>query len=128
MRHSFNFLVFLFSLQVSAQSIGILQGKILDKVSQQPLTNAYVNIQNKSLGTLANDQGEFTLKYPVINLQDNLIVSAIGYQNTTKKIADFTAGQADTLWLEAIAPVQLDTAFTNHVSPKKMVAEIRCFE
>ena len=123
MRHSLSFLVFLFSLHVSAQSIGTLQGKILDKTSQQPLANAYVNIQNKSLGTLANEHGEFTLKYPVINLEDNVVVSAIGYQNATKKIASFTTGQADTLWLEALAPIQLDTAFTNHVSSKKMVAD-----
>lgn len=106
-----------------AQNTLIINGKIVEQGSLKSIPNAFVGLPSKGTGTLANTEGDFILKIPAINHGENLVVSVLGYKNLAKKVADFEAGMIDTLLLEPTPIVLLDTAYTNHVSPKKMVAD-----
>ena len=54
-------LFFLLSVQV-ATAQKILKGKIVIAGSAQPVASASVFINNTSIGTIANEQGEFVLE------------------------------------------------------------------
>lgn len=58
-----------------------LSGKIIDKMSGEPLSYANIGIFNKSLGTVSNIDGEFILKLPEKLLNDTMVVSYMGYKN-----------------------------------------------
>lgn len=122
-RHFFLLGPFLTVACFAQQQMLTLNGKIMDKSTQQAVPNAYVALSSKGTGTLANTDGEFTLKTSAINQAEVLSVTVVGYRTVSKPIADFQVGIADTLWLEPVVPVALDTAFTHHVDPKKIVAD-----
>ena len=76
-------LLVLFPILINAQ--GFIKGKIYDSKNNTPLSFANIQVQNKNLGTISNEKGEFLLQY---NSYPNVIlVSYIGY-NTFEIILD----------------------------------------
>lgn len=61
---------------------------VIDSLSLQAVEFANVGILNKGLGTVSNEQGEFTLTVPDSLLKQTLRVSMIGYQAKIFKISE----------------------------------------
>lgn len=74
------FLVFLTSLQLSAQQDYTLSGTVVDDINGEPLPGTTVKIKNSNKGASTDLEGRFTIR----NIQKNKIritVTFIGYEN-----------------------------------------------
>src|SRR5687768_14358255 len=67
----------------AAWSQGAIQGRVIDKNSQEPLELAYVRWSNTNQGVITNKQGYFTLNKTTTD-ETALIISFIGF--TTREI------------------------------------------
>lgn len=59
----------------------VIQGKVIEESGGKPLPFASVFIRGTTIGTVTNDNGEFTFNIPSAHKSDTLIVSYIGYKN-----------------------------------------------
>jgi len=76
---SFIFFIFLTSQIYSQQAI--IKGKVIDKETLQPLSFANIRVEETTMGTSANINGEYVLKLKSGN--HKLVVSFIGYYSDT---------------------------------------------
>ncbi len=85
--------LFIFFLAVSnslGQSLGSIEGKVLDATTTEFIPGATVYLANTAIGMAANDDGTFLLGNITSGRYD-LIVSMIGYKTFTKSIV-FSGG------------------------------------
>ena len=75
-----------------------LKGKIVDEISQKPLSYANIGIYNKSMGTISNVDGEFIFKIPERFSDDTLVVSFMGYRNKFLPVSKL--GDSTTIGME----------------------------
>ena len=61
-------------------TIKIYEGKIIDSETKQPIVFANVYVSGTSIGTVSNSDGEFILKVPIANFNDNVSIAYIGYK------------------------------------------------
>ena len=95
MKNIFIILLFL-SFAVKAQYT--LSGKVLDSDSKQPIPHVNVFFANTFIGTVTNEQGEFTIKN-ISSGKYDLTASMVGY-NIAQQPIDFAGGdQQITLYL-----------------------------
>ena len=59
---------------------GVIRGQIIDGISQLPLTQANIVIENSEIGTSSDDNGEFVLKCPEEGYY-SISISFIGYKS-----------------------------------------------
>jgi hypothetical protein len=84
------FCFLLFSLIANSQKL--IKGIVLDAEKNRPIPNASVFLNTTSFGTVTNEQGNFSLAFPVGKYE--LIVSSIGYETynqiiNTDELSDF---------------------------------------
>src|SRR6188768_1091625 len=72
------FIVFTISYIISFGQINI-QGQILNKETQEPISYANIGISNSNVGTLSNLDGSFSIPIPSKFNRDTLIFSALGF-------------------------------------------------
>ena len=77
MKHLFLFLLLLFTLKISAQSVS---GIIHDE-QNQPIEYAHVYIANRYLGVYTFSNGSFLIKNETIQSRDTLTITYIGYHS-----------------------------------------------
>lgn len=58
-----------------------IRGRVFDRVSKQSLPFANIYLKGKSIGTIANEDGEFLFKLNSGYLADTLYISYMGYEN-----------------------------------------------
>jgi hypothetical protein len=79
----FAYIIFLASTSlIFAQNNGIIKGKIVNKINEQPLKSVYIRIIGTNLGAISNQDGEYTIK----NLESGLYTlqfSIIGFETYT---------------------------------------------
>jgi hypothetical protein len=86
MRKLRSFLVFsLLVFSLAAHSQLTISGVVLDSATREPLSLASVYLQNTTVGTATNKQGEFSLEYKSGGY--DLVISYTGYQTQTVRIA-----------------------------------------
>lgn len=90
----------LISLQVSGQDYVLISGKVIDLETKNALSFATINIRNKPVGVVANNQGEFTFTFPKQYITDTIVFSMMGYE-TEKFLAQSLMGQ-DELQIELV--------------------------
>lgn len=88
-----------------AQEFKTIWGRVLEKGSNEPVPFCTVYILGESIGTIANERGEYQLNIPLQYWNDTLTVSHIGYQNFYGAIKKLS-GQLNIELTEAI--VDLD--------------------
>lgn len=105
---------------LSAQSL-IVSGKIVNS-DQHPIPFASLGIKGKSIGTIANEHSafRFTITPENLNLQDQLIVSSIGYAEATIPLADFKDNTSRTIILRA-ATTELEMVSIKATKPKTKI-------
>ncbi len=64
-----------------------IRGRVFDRVSKQPLPFANIFLKDKSIGTIANEDGEFLFKLNSEYLVDTLCISYMGYKNITVPVS-----------------------------------------
>ncbi|WP_400075348.1 carboxypeptidase-like regulatory domain-containing protein [Winogradskyella sp. R77965] len=69
-------LAFLFPFFCFAQTFS---GKVIDKITQQPIETASVYFDNTTIGTTTNENGEFSITYSDA-VQSTLVISYLGYE------------------------------------------------
>ncbi|WP_347838782.1 SusC/RagA family TonB-linked outer membrane protein [uncultured Draconibacterium sp.] len=76
------FILFVFFVIIGqAQNARTIRGRILDSFSKEPLPGATVYINQTSLGTVTNGNGEFTLRFASNESEQlELVASFIGYK------------------------------------------------
>lgn len=85
MRLSLVFLLWLVSASMLAQEVkrGAITGRVLDKVTKEPVVGATVKVVGTELGAVADVNGKFTIQnIPVGTYQ--VKVSAVGYESTIR--------------------------------------------
>jgi hypothetical protein len=88
MKRIYLFLLFLFPFIGKSQTA--LKGQVLDAEKSTPIPGASVFLNNTSVGTVTNSQGQFELLIPAGRF--DLIISSIGYETVNQPIG--TAGQS----------------------------------
>ena len=75
--------------QATAPAAGVLVGQVLDQKTQVPVPYVSVGVLRRPVGTVADDQGRFTLSLPTANDQDSLRIGLLGYAPLTLPVAVF---------------------------------------
>ena len=84
----FVFISLLICNSITAQTKITLQGKVLDSVSQQPLSFSYVTLSGVALGTVTNGDGEFVFNIPAEHADKKVIFSYLGYVRKVYPISE----------------------------------------
>ena len=69
----------------------ILQGRIIDALTKEPLPFVNVGVLKKELGTVSNEDGFFFLEVPDVFAKETLRFSMIGFDQRDFQVADFEA-------------------------------------
>lgn len=78
----------------------IIQGKILDSQSKQPLAYANIGISGTIYGTASNESGAFYLEVPAGYSDKSLIVSYLGYKSYSQLVSDLDIKKSVLILLE----------------------------
>ncbi len=65
-----------------------ISGKITDQNSKTALAYASLGLRGKHVGTISNQDGDFTLSISSKNIHDTLVVSYVGYKNTEIPVSE----------------------------------------
>jgi hypothetical protein len=114
-------LALLFPLADNAQTTTTtLQGTITGE-DGKPLPYAAVQLKRITLGTLANEAGQFVLRVPAINATDSVLVSYVGYAVKTVAAAALQERPA-TITLQP-KTINLPTQTVLALSPEELIKE-----
>lgn len=101
MKLLFTFSLLLLSLFSYSQKL--LKGVVVDAEKNKPIANASVFLNNTSIGTKADEQGNFSLNIP--NGKFDLIVSSVGYETYNQMINSAELNEFITIKLKVKADV-----------------------
>ncbi|RRB00848.1 carboxypeptidase-like regulatory domain-containing protein [Larkinella rosea] len=104
-----------------AQGYQQIKGQITDHSTGKPVEFAYVSISGKAWGTLANAEGRFLLKYPKIDAQKEMLVSAAGYRNSVVLLRDLKAVDSIAVHLNPIVRPELPVSFRRQTDARILV-------
>ncbi len=68
-------------LPASSQNYISLKGKIINSENDEPVNAAGIYIKNTGIGTVSNEEGEFTFHIPAEFENDTIYISALGFKN-----------------------------------------------
>ena len=83
-----------------------LNGIVKDLNSKEALPYASIGIRGKHVGTISNQDGEFSLSISSDNLNDTLIFSYVGYENKEIAVADLKENKIEVELKEAFISLQ----------------------
>ena len=66
-----------------------LKSRVVDFTTFMPVPSASVYVQNSTIGTISNLDGNFALVVPSEYASDPLVISSIGYKSFKTAVADF---------------------------------------
>lgn len=97
-----------FIIPRSGDSIAILEikGRVLDKHTLEPVPFSNISLVGKSIGTVANLEGNFLLKISSLHLQDSLGLSCMGYERLIMPVTGFINAGKDYFLVPDIIPIQ----------------------
>lgn len=90
LRVVFSLLFCVASFVLQAQNI-ILEGRVLQAETGEPVPFATLGVPGRGLGTVADEQGRYLLRLPT--LADTLVVSCVGFERQVVPPAALAAGQ-----------------------------------
>lgn len=109
------------------------QGKVLDHTNQQALAYVNIGIVGKSIGTVSDEQGNFTLVFDSAQYaQDTLRFSIIGYSSRSFLVSEFLANrtteislhQKSTMMQELVISSTDDVVKTFGNAPKSKLVNV----
>ena len=94
-------LFLLFSFSVFGQNTGRISGKIIDQLTQKPISGVSVTLDGATKGTTADDKGTFRLTGLALKTY-NISFSAVGYEKYTAFNVIINAGNENYLNIELL--------------------------
>ena len=97
-----NLLIFFVSLvYISAfsQDDVTVESEIID-INKQPLAFTSISIMSKSIGTISNEEGRFSLRLTKENLNDTITISTLGFKSFKIMVQDFIDQKIEIVTLE----------------------------
>ncbi len=82
--------ILLLSLSLSASAQNLLQGRVIDKTTREPLELAYIKSANSNSSAISDKQGYFSLAVRANDLSENtltLFISYIGFETKVIKVS-----------------------------------------
>lgn len=73
-------LIFNSSIFLNAQENGFIYAKVLDSISNEPVSFAAIRVKNTDKGLTADEYGDFRIPYKFKKQGDTLLISAIGFK------------------------------------------------
>jgi hypothetical protein len=108
-----------------AQGYVVIGGKIIDKTTREAVPFARIGVLSKGVGTIANENGEFYLRFAKILSEENIVISVLGYKNFTRKGSEFTTNDRKlVLELEPAEPLVLTDSVVAGVDGRKLMAAV----
>jgi len=98
------------------------RGRIIDVEEKDILPYTSVSINNSTIGTISNIDGEFELKIPESLKNDTIIISCLGYKRHRQAISDIY-DQSYTIYLQPIS-VQLKEIKVTVINPQEIISRI----
>lgn len=95
------------------------KGKVVDR-DQDPLAGAYLSVENTNISTVANSDGEFSLKVPQQLDNVNVLVSYLGFQSKLLPIEFFMKDQVVVELQQSLEKLKEVSIFT-YTDPKVLV-------
>jgi hypothetical protein len=74
-------------------------GRIVDKESHLPLSEAYICIPSTGFGTAPNLDGDFIFQFPNINIDSGVVVAMVGY-TSQRFLANTLKVDSNIIYLE----------------------------
>ncbi|GAB3892537.1 carboxypeptidase-like regulatory domain-containing protein [Larkinella knui] len=87
----------------------------------KPVGFAYVSVREKAWGTRVNEDGHFLLKYPGIDSQKELVISAAGYQNALVALKNRQPVDSVSVGLEPVARTETAAVFRKQTDARLLV-------
>ena len=79
----------------------IINGRVLDKETGQPIPFMSIGINESTVATISELNGDFTLEIPQQYMKSSIIFSALGYERQDISVSTFTANKSkDIFFLE----------------------------
>ena len=101
-----------------------IKGKVIDRESKAILPYANIYIKDRSIGTISNQEGEFSFKIPDAARNDTLIISYLGYENYKRIISQIN----DMVFYLTPSPIGLNEIIVSDLTAegivKKAIASI----
>lgn len=94
-------LLMLFSFSVLAQNNGRISGKIVDQLTQKPISGVSISLDGATKGTTADEKGVFRLTGLALKTY-NISFSAVGYEKYTAFNVIINAGNENFLNIELL--------------------------
>ena len=99
-------LVVLFPLLLVSQNI---KGKVIDKVTREPVETASIYFDHTTIGTTTDENGEFSIEFNDA-VQSNLVISFLGYEKVL--ITDYRS-MSNVIVELVVATNTLDEVYVN---------------
>lgn len=100
----------------------IVSGIIFDKLDHTPISDCAVTIYGTGIGTIANNDGQFSLKIPYFMRNEKLRISHLGYETQQLPVLLFLSSSRNIYLTEHIIPMQ--EVIVRMVNPRKIVEEV----
>lgn len=97
MKHLFLFFI-CFSSFIQAQIT--ISGKVYDRAASDAIPFASIGIKGKSVGTVSDENGAFTIVLKDVNDSDSLKISAIGYRSKSYSISKAKSFTNEKIFLD----------------------------
>ena len=95
--------VWLFScfvcLNLQGQTTEFIQGKVTDSITKEPISFAFIILNQNNIGIVANEEGDFKIDVNSKYLSDTLKISCIGYSTKLIEIKKLNQKEINTIYL-----------------------------
>jgi hypothetical protein len=108
------------SVFIFPDSMAFVKGKVKDYHGNS-LSYASVAVAHTSIATVANQNGDFLLKYPVTSQKDTLVISYIGYQSVSIALDTLRQKTFDIVLREL--PYQIKPVIVKNVDAQYIVRQ-----
>ena len=104
MSNQINYLIatlffWIFYLNLYGQPSEFIQGKVLDSITNEPISFAFIILNQNKIGIVANEEGDFKINVNSKFLSDTLKISCIGYQTKLIKFNELNSNSFNNIFL-----------------------------
>jgi len=120
--YSLLIMLFVFGFSTQAQTVRTIRGIVLDESNQKPLAFATVAIEGSNVATVSNSEGAFLLKFSEDLIENNLVISFIGYERQVYPLAKLN--EEENLFLLSPTSVSLSEVSVFPSDPDLLIRAI----
>jgi hypothetical protein len=99
------------------------KGKVVDNITNETKLFASIAISNSNIGTVTNADGTFIIKVPENKINEKLIISYIGYNNSSVPISELKTNSTNIIPI-AKKSVELSTITATPKNPEEIVRAV----